>query len=140
MRLCAPYRSRLFVPRLLPLPSSAQYSRHNSVRQHVSNTMPSSKAAHDFLTFVNASPSPYHAVQGVRERLETAGFEKILESEDWSSKCRPGGKYFLTRNASTIVAFAIGAKWTPGNPVAMIGAHTDSPCLRIKVSLLKLYL
>jgi aspartyl aminopeptidase len=44
----------------------------------------------------------------------------------------PGGKYYLTRNGSSIVAFAIGKKWKSGNPIGMIGAHTDSPCLRIK--------
>ena len=43
-----------------------------------------------------------------------------------------GGKYYLTRNGSSIVAFGIGNKWKPGNPIAMVGAHTDSPCLRIK--------
>ena len=65
-------------------------------------------------------------------RLEKAGFSVIKERDNWSSAVRPGGKYYLTRNGSSVVAFAVGAKWKPGNAVAMIGAHTDSPCLRIK--------
>ncbi|KIX10260.1 aspartyl aminopeptidase [Rhinocladiella mackenziei CBS 650.93] len=89
-------------------------------------------AAHDFLDFVNASPTPFHAVKSVKERLSKVGFQEIKEKESWSSTCLPGGKYFLTRNGSTIVAFAIGNKWKPGNPISMVGAHTDSPCLRIK--------
>ncbi|KAF2274610.1 aspartyl aminopeptidase [Westerdykella ornata] len=89
-------------------------------------------SAEDFLSFVNASPTPFHAVKSARERLEKAGFKQIKERDSWSSTLQPGGKYFLTRNGSSIVAFAIGKKWKPGNPVAMIGAHTDSPCLRIK--------
>lgn len=54
------------------------------------------------------------------------------ERDPWSSTLEPGGKYYLTRNTSTIIAFAIGQKWKPGNPIAMVGAHTDSPCLRLK--------
>ncbi len=54
------------------------------------------------------------------------------ESDAWSKQVQPGGKYYLTRNGSSIVAFAVGKQWRPGNPIAMIGAHTDSPCLRIK--------
>lgn len=54
------------------------------------------------------------------------------EANPWSSTLQPGGKYYLTRNGSTIVAFAIGKKWKAGNPIGMIGAHTDSCCLRIK--------
>lgn len=57
---------------------------------------------------------------------------KCQERESWNSTLQPGGKYYVTRNASTIVAFAIGSAWEPGNPVSMVGAHTDSPCLRIK--------
>lgn len=65
-------------------------------------------------------------------RLEKHGFQQIKERDNWNSTLRPGGRYYLTRNASTIVAFAIGTSWKPGNPIAMVGAHTDSPCLRIK--------
>ncbi|KAI0123878.1 aminopeptidase I zinc metalloprotease [Xylariales sp. AK1849] len=90
------------------------------------------KSALDFLDFVNASPTPYHAVQSAVARLEKAGFSHIKERQNWSSSLKPGGKYYMTRNGSTIVAFAIGEKWKPGNPIAMVGAHTDSPCLRIK--------
>ncbi|KAI1312142.1 aspartyl aminopeptidase-like protein [Xylaria venustula] len=90
------------------------------------------KAALDFLDFVNASPTPYHAVQQAIVRLEKAGFAPVKERDNWSSTLKPGGKYYMTRNGSTIVAFAIGAQWRPGNPIAMLGAHTDSPTLRIK--------
>lgn len=88
--------------------------------------------AHDFIDFVNDSPTPYHAVHSAIQRLAKAGFEEIKERDSWSSTLNPGGKYYLTRNGSSIVAFAIGKKWKSGNPIAMIGAHTDSCCLRIK--------
>ncbi|EXJ86373.1 aspartyl aminopeptidase [Capronia epimyces CBS 606.96] len=92
----------------------------------------SKAVATDFLSFVNASPTPFHAVKSVKERLSAVGFQEVKEKQSWSSICAPGGKYYLTRNGSTIVAFTIGKKWKPGNPISMIGAHTDSPCLRIK--------
>nr|POE51610.1 aspartyl aminopeptidase [Quercus suber] len=90
------------------------------------------KRAEDFVSFLNTSPTPFHAVRSAKLRLEKAGFKQIRERDSWSPILQPGGKYYLTRNASTIVAFAIGMKWAPGQPIAMVGAHTDSPCLRIK--------
>lgn len=90
------------------------------------------KHAEGFLDFVNASPTPFHAVHSAKQRLEEAGFKQIKERDPWNSTLVPGGKYYITRNASTIVAFAIGKKWKPGNPVAMVGAHTDSCVLRLK--------
>ncbi|KAF2461562.1 aspartyl aminopeptidase-like protein [Lineolata rhizophorae] len=92
----------------------------------------SRESAEDFLSFVNASPTPFHAVKSAKQRLEAAGFEPIKERDSWASTIKPNGKYYLTRNASSIIAFAVGGAWNPGNPIAMIGAHTDSPCLRIK--------
>jgi aspartyl aminopeptidase len=74
----------------------------------------------------------FHVVQSAIQRLEPAGFTPISERANWASTLQPGGKYYLTRNGSSIVAFAIGKKWKAGNPIAMIGAHTDSPALRLK--------
>ncbi|KAJ2906783.1 uncharacterized protein MKZ38_010774 [Zalerion maritima] len=93
-----------------------------------------SQFAHTVSSICNANvqPKAYHAVRSAISRLEKAGFVNIKERDSWASSLQPGGKYYLTRNASSIVAFAIGSKWKPGNSIAMIGAHTDSPCLRIK--------
>jgi hypothetical protein len=119
---------RAYIVRVIRTSSSSyRYRPFSTITMEASRDV-----ACDFVEFLNASPTPFHAVRSVKERLIGAGFEEIKERDCWSSVCRPGGKYYLTRNASAILAFAIGNNWEPGNPVAMIGAHTDSPCLRVK--------
>lgn len=90
------------------------------------------KSAKGFLSFVNASPTPYHVVSNVRSSLQAAGFVELSERHHWAGKIQKNGKYFVTRNASSLIAFAVGQKYVPGNPFAMVGGHTDSPVLRIK--------
>ncbi|CBQ68247.1 probable aspartyl aminopeptidase [Sporisorium reilianum SRZ2] len=89
-------------------------------------------AARRFLEYVDASPTPFHAVATSSAMLDAAGFERVKESELWGNKVKRGGKYYFTRNQSALVAFAVGAKYEPGNGVHVVGAHTDSPNFQIK--------
>ncbi|DBB11140.1 TPA: hypothetical protein ACH3X3_006599 [Trebouxia sp. C0006] len=87
-------------------------------------------AAEGCLRFINYAWTQFHAVEEASRRLASVGFQKLSEKQEW--KLQPGGRYYFTRNLSTIVAFAVGAKYQPGNGLHMIGAHTDSPCLKLK--------
>lgn len=80
--------------------------------------------------FLQQSPTPYHAVQQMARRLEAAGFERLDEQLEWS--LASGQRYYVTRNDSTIIAFQTGQGDAVRQGVRMIGAHTDSPCLRVK--------
>ncbi|XP_022729676.1 probable aspartyl aminopeptidase [Durio zibethinus] len=84
----------------------------------------------DLINFLNASPTAFHAVDEAKKRLQKVGYEQVSEREDWNLQA--GKRYFFTRNHSTIVAFAIGKKYVAGNGIHIVGAHTDSPCLKLK--------
>lgn len=86
--------------------------------------------AEKFLNFLNESPTPFHAVDNSRKLLESAGFAELRLQDKWNIK---PGKYFVTKNQSTLIAFLIGGKYTAGNPFSIVGAHTDSPCLKLKL-------
>ncbi|TFK94700.1 aspartyl aminopeptidase [Polyporus arcularius HHB13444] len=93
---------------------------------------PGPEAAHRLLDFVNASPTPFHAVAAAAARLEKAGFQKVKEQDDWEKDLKPGGKYYFTRNQSAILAFTIPQGWTPGAGVSVVATHIDSPNLRVR--------
>ncbi|WFD25419.1 aspartyl aminopeptidase [Malassezia nana] len=82
-------------------------------------------AAQRFLKYVEASPTPFHATASSVAMLEHAGFVQLHEHQSWDEK-------LYQRNQSSLVAFVIGKKYAPGHGVHMIGAHTDSPNLRVR--------
>jgi aspartyl aminopeptidase len=86
-------------------------------------------AAHDLLDFIRAAPTPYHAVAEVEARLLRAGFRRFEESESWSVE--PGARGFAIRDGS-VIAFIAGASPASRAGFRVIGAHTDSPNLRLK--------
>lgn len=82
----------------------------------------------DLLQFIEASPTPYHAVQCATQKLQDAGFVALKEEEPW--KLALGGKYYLSKNETTLAAFCLPEKWHP--QCSLFAAHTDSPCLKLK--------
>ncbi|WP_392965060.1 M18 family aminopeptidase [Streptomyces sp. LN245] len=82
----------------------------------------------DLMSFLAASPTPYHAVATAAERLEKAGFRQVAETDAWDGSS--GGKYVLRGGA--IIAWYVPEGAEPHTPFRIIGAHTDSPNLRVK--------
>ena len=81
------------------------------------------------MSFISDSPTPFHAVASMVSQLNTAGYSQLEVSSKWHLKA--GGRYFITRNDSTIVAFQLPKK-NALQRLHMVGAHTDSPCLKVK--------
>ncbi|KAF9469097.1 aspartyl aminopeptidase [Collybia nuda] len=92
----------------------------------------SPEAAVKFLKFVNASPTPFHAVHNAAACLEKAGFQKIREDSDWEKNIKPNGKYYFTRNQAALVAFTLPSKWKHGSGLSIVATHVDSPNLRVR--------
>jgi aspartyl aminopeptidase len=81
----------------------------------------------DLIDFLDASPSPWHAVESAIDRLD--GFVRLDESDKWSEL--PNAGYVVRSGA--IIAWRMPNEPTPPHaPFRLVGAHTDSPCLRIK--------
>lgn len=83
----------------------------------------------DLLGFLARSPTPYHAVETVARRLEEAGFERLDEGQLWS--VAPGDRRHVVRGGS-IAAFEVGSRPPCEAGFRIVGAHTDSPNLRVK--------
>ena len=86
------------------------------------------ETAKELLTFLQNSPSCFHAVKNVVDMLTAAGFTEVKEEESW--KLEAGGRYFVTRNQSSVIAFKVPGKDFKGFQI--IASHSDSPTFKIK--------
>jgi len=93
----------------------------------------------ELLTFIQESPSAFHAVERIKQQLLSEGYTELKEAEEWALS--EGGRYFVTRNDSSIAAFAIPEGTLQGegqNSLAGVkgfhitAAHSDSPAFKIK--------
>jgi aspartyl aminopeptidase len=85
----------------------------------------------DLIGFLGASPTPFHAVDEGKRRLEAAGFRRLDEAERWDHLA--AGAYYVTSSGTNLFAFRLPAP-EQRTRFRLIGAHTDSPNLRLKPS------
>lgn len=84
----------------------------------------------DLLQFIDRSPTPYHAVATAVRRLEEAGYTRLEEADAWSVS--PGDRRYVVRAGGSLAAFEIGSRPPAEAGFRIVGAHTDSPNLRLK--------
>lgn len=87
-------------------------------------------SAQQLLNFIDASPTPFHCVETLKKKFMDQGFQALREENAWDLE--RGGKYYVTRQDSSFCAFILGEKPLQETGVRIIGAHTDSPNLRLK--------
>ncbi len=85
---------------------------------------------HNFSTFLKNSPTAFHAVDSIEKLLKAHGFSRLNEGDRW--ELLPGGNYFVTRNASSIIAFSIGEQVADAYSFHISASHSDSPSFRLK--------
>ena len=78
--------------------------------------------------FLDKAHSVYHAVALIREELDAAGYTCLSESACWELKA--GGKYYLVRNGSAVLAFRVPAVSPKG--FLITASHADRPCFKVK--------
>lgn len=103
--------------------------------QDMSNQSVPKEYGDDFVEFLNNSPTPFHAIHTMSQILESKGFKKLDETEPFHGNVEKNGKYYITRNGSSIISFIVGGKWNPTSKessFSIVGSHTDSPVLKLK--------
>lgn len=93
-------------------------------------TPPVRKHAQELLSFIDSSPSPWHAAATVERAIQEQGFTRLHEHETWS--LQPEGRHYVIRDGSSIILFVCGREPLLLTGFRIVGAHTDSPGLRIK--------
>jgi len=86
------------------------------------------ETALDLIRFLDASPSPYHAAAEALRRLTAAGFTEVAQAADWPS----GPGRYVVIDGGSLFAWAVPEGAGPATPFRLLGAHTDSPTLKVK--------
>jgi aspartyl aminopeptidase len=93
-------------------------------------TLTAEQAGADLRAFVDASPSPFHAVAEMARRLSEAGFTQLEERERWT--LTPGEARYVVRDGGSVIAFRVGSSPAADAGIRLVGTHTDSPTFKVR--------
>lgn len=85
----------------------------------------------DLFQYIKSSPTAFHAIEAAGKYLDTEGFTRLSEHDTWD--LQPNGKYYVTRNQSSLFAFRMPADFSKKPfPFQLVASHSDSPCYKLK--------
>lgn len=87
------------------------------------------ETSREVLNFIEHSPSCFHAVEQLSHMLDQAGYQRLKECDGWTLE--QGGKYYVTRNGSSIIAFHVGQQ-LDNYHFQITASHSDSPSYKVK--------
>lgn len=85
-----------------------------------------------YISFSANNPTIYHTIAYFANQLKSHGFTKLSERDSWTQKLSVGGKYFVERNGSSLIAFVVGKNYKPGNGASIIACHADVLTTKLK--------
>ncbi|KAK9481042.1 peptidase M18 [Lipomyces japonicus] len=115
-----------------PPPGSSSFTASERTVRSIPKTQQVDKYTQAFIDFIYENPTVYHATEFFAELLTKQGFTYLSERVSWKDKLEKGGKYFTTRNGSSLVGFVIGKNYVGGHGVGMIAAHIDALTAKVK--------
>lgn len=85
-----------------------------------------------YCDFMTSNPTIFHAVKSFSQQLEQHGYKQLSERAVWTSELKRGGKFYVTRNGSSLLAFNIGKEYESGNGLAIVAGHVDALTAKLK--------
>lgn len=85
-----------------------------------------------YISFSSHNPTIFHTITYFTHQLVSHGFTKLSEREPWTQKLSAGGKYFVERNGTSLIAFVVGKHYKQGNGASIIACHADVLTTKLK--------
>ncbi|KAJ5573840.1 Vacuolar aminopeptidase 1 [Penicillium hispanicum] len=85
-----------------------------------------------YCDFMTSNPTIFHAVKSFSQQLEQHGYKQLSERQVWTPELKRGGKFYCTRNGSSLIAFHIGKEYATGNGMAIVAGHVDALTAKLK--------